>query len=112
MLKNRNIALVIVLSIVTCGIYSLYWTYVTMDALDKEGGASNMPVIAQFLLLFFYVGYILFGLNADANINAIKAKRGLPTTDNKILWLVLGLFLPIVLVILVQNEINQLTPEA
>lgn len=108
MLKNRSVALVIVLSIVTCGIYSLYWTYVTMDALDKEGQSSNMPVIAQFLLLFFYVGYILFGLNADANINAIKANKGLPTQDNKILWIILGLVFPVALIALVQNEINKL----
>ena len=112
MLKNRNIALVIVFSIISCGFYGLYWTYVTMDALDKEGGSSNMPVIAQFLLLFFYVGYILFGLNADANINAIKAQRGLPTADNKVLWLILGLIFPVALIVLVQMEINQLTPEA
>lgn len=80
MLKERNVVTVIILSIVTCGIYALYWTYVTMDALDKEGQASNMPVIAQFLLLFVYVGYILFGINADANVNAIKEKKGMQTT--------------------------------
>ncbi len=108
MLKERNVVTVILLSIVTCGIYALYWTYVTMDALDKEGQASNMPVIAQFLLLFVYVGYILFGINADANINAIKEKKGVATADNKVLWLILGLVFPIALIALIQNEINQL----
>lgn len=108
MLKNRSVALVIVLSLVTCGIYSLYWTYVTMDALDKEGQASNMPVIAQFLLCFFYVGYLIFGMNANSNINAIKQSRGIGTSDNQVLWMVLGLVFPIVLVAIVQNEINQL----
>ena len=108
MLKNRSIAMVIVLSIVTCGIYSLYWTWVTMSALDTEGQSSNMPPVAQFLLCFFYVGYLLFGLNADANINAIKARRGLPTTDNKVLWMILGFLIPIVLVVLIQSEINNL----
>ena len=104
MLKNRNIVTVILLSVVTCGIYSLYWTYVTMDALDQEGQSSNMPVIAQFILCFFYVGFLLFGLNAEANLNAIKAKKGMPAADNKILWMVLGLLVPI--------EINKLCPEA
>lgn len=108
MLKERNVVTVILLSIVTCGIYSLYWTYVTMDALDKEGQASNMPVIAQFLLLFVYVGYILFGINADANVNAIKEKKGMPTTDNKVLWLILGFIFPIALIALIQSEINKL----
>jgi len=112
MLKNRNIALVIILSIITCGIYQLYWLWVTISALDSEGQNSNMPAVAQFILMFFYVGFILFGLNADANINAIKTKRGIPTSDNKVLYIVLGIFLPIVLVCLVQNEINKLTPAA
>lgn len=71
---------------------------VTMEALDAEGNSSNMPVIAQFLLLFLYVGYIVFALNADSNINSARAKRGLPPKDNKILYLILGIFCPIVLV--------------
>lgn len=112
MLKNRSVGLVIILSIVTCGIYALYWTFVTMKALDEEGGASNMSFVVQFILLFFYVGYILFGINADANINAIKQKKGMPTADNKVLWLVLGLVFPIALIALVQSEINNIVPQA
>ncbi len=112
MLKNRNIALVIILSIITCGIYQLYWLWVTISALDREGQASNMPPVAQFILMFLYVGFILFGLNADANINSIKQRRGIPATDNKVLYIILGIFIPIVLVCLVQNEINKLTPAA
>jgi len=83
-----------------------------MDALHNEGNASNMSPIVQFILCFFYVGYILFGLNADANLNAIKASRGLPTADNKVLWMILGFVFPIALVILIQLEINKLCPEA
>ncbi len=109
-MKNRNIAVVVILSIVTCGIYNLVWLWNTIHALDAEGQASNMSPTVQFVLMFFYVGFILFGINADANLNAIKAKRGLPTSDNKVLYLILGLVVPIVLVCLVQNEINKLTP--
>ena len=112
MLKNRNIALVIILSIITCGIYELYWLWVTISALDNEGQASNMSPAVQFILMFFYVGFILFGINADANINSIKQKRGLTPSDNKVLYIVLGIFVPVVLVCLVQNEINKLTPAA
>lgn len=110
MLKNRNIGMLILLSIVTCGIYSIYWLWVTIDALDKEGQASNMSSVLQFVLFFFYVGFIFFGINADANLNAIKAKKGMPTADNKVLYIVLGLLIPIVLVVLVQNEINKIVP--
>ena len=112
MLKNRNIALVIILSIITCGIYQLYWLWVTISALDSEGQNSNMPAVAQFILMFFYVGFILFGLNADANINAIKAKRGIPTSDHKVLYIVLGIFLPIVLVCLVHQIFHPVAAES
>lgn len=108
MLQQRSVATVIILSIITCGIYSLYWSYVTINALDEEGGASNMSPVLQFVLMFFYVGMVLFGINANANINAIRERRGLPTRDNQVAWLLLGLFIPIVLVGIVQNEINQL----
>ncbi len=111
MLKNRSVATVIIFSIITCGIYMLYWFWVTIEALDTEGQSSNMSPIVQFILLFFYVGEIIFALNADSNLNAIKAKRGLPASDNKIIYIVLALFIPIVLVALVQNEINQLAEQ-
>ena len=109
-MKNRSVATVIILSIVTCGIYELVWLWNTIHELDAEGQASNMSPTVQFILMFLYVGYIFFGINADANLNSIKAKRGIPTTDNKVLYIVLGIFVPIVLVGLVQNEINKLTP--
>lgn len=109
-MKNRNIAVVIILSIVTCGIYDLVWLWGTINGLDAEGQSSNMSPVVQFILMFLYIGFIIFALNADANLNAIKAKRGLPTSDNKVLYIVLGIFVPVVLVCLVQNEINKLTP--
>lgn len=110
MLTRREIVTVILLSIVTCGIYSIYWTYVTMEALDREGQSSNMPVIAQFLLALFLgsVGYLLFGMNANANLNAIRARRGYPQKDDQVLYMILGFVIPIVLVCMVQDEINKL----
>lgn len=108
MLKNRSVATVIILSIVTCGIYSLIWLWDTINALDSEGQASNMSAIVQFILMFFYIGFIVFGLNADANLNAIKAKKGMPTADNKVLYIILGIVFPIALVAMVQSEINKL----
>lgn len=106
MLQQKNVATVVVLTIVTCGIYGLVWYYQTINALHNEGQSSNLEPIIQFILMFFYVGGFLFGINADANINAIKAKRGLPTVDNKVLWLVLAI-VPIVQIALIQDEINK-----
>ena len=106
MLQKREVVTVVLFSIITCGLYSIYWDYVTMQALDEEGQSSNMPFIAQFLLLFFYVGYIFFALNANANINAIRERRGLLAKDNLVLFIILAVFCPIALNAVVQSEIN------
>ncbi len=108
MLQNKNVVTVIILSIVTCGIYSLIWCWQTMNALDAQGQKSLVPPVVQFILLFFYIGFIVFALCADANLNSIREQRGLAAKDNKILYLILGIVFPIALVALVQNDINEL----
>ena len=113
MLKNRSIALVIVLGLVTCGIYPLYWLYQTATGLENEGNSGQgLDPILIVIISFFLggVGYLLFGMSADQNLNNIKSQRGMPTADNKVLYMVLGFLIPIVLVALVQNEINQIVP--
>ncbi len=109
-MKKRSIAAVIILSIITCGIYSWYWVYTTAKDLEDEGhSGGTSPTVQLVLSIFIYVvGYILFGMAADANINAIKSKRGIPTSDNKVVYIILAIFIPIVLVGLVQNEVNKL----
>lgn len=113
MLQNRNIALVIVFSLISCGIYAIYWLYVTSEALENEGHAGGLSpaLILVLALLVSPVGYCLFGMYSDQNLNNIKMQRGLPSEDNKVLYIVLGVLIPVVLVALVQNEINKITPE-
>lgn len=108
MLQNKNVVTVIILSIVTCGIYSLVWCWQTMHALHSQGQKSLVDPIVQFILLFFYIGFIVFALCADANLNSIREQRGLPAKDNKVLYIILGIVFPIALIALVQNEINEL----
>ncbi len=113
MLQNRSIPLVIIFGLITCGIYPLYWLYQTAKGLEDAGhsGSGLDPVLIVVISLFFpSVGYLLFGMSADQNLNSIKMQRGMPTSDNKIMYMILGFLIPIVLVALVQNEINQLVP--
>ncbi len=112
MLKNRNIALVIVLGIVTCSIYLFYWLYVTADALEQQGqaGGQSAMIILILSIVICPVGFLLFGMSANDNLNNIKAQKGIEQADNKVLYIVLGILIPIVLVCLVQNEINKLVP--
>ena len=109
MIEKRSVVSVILLSIVTCGIYMVWWTYVTCSALQREGGKTSIPPVATTLLMLFTgFGGILLGIDAVDNVNAIKFARGIPQKDNKVLWIVLGFLFPIATVGLVQHEINQI----
>ena len=114
MLEKRSVATVVVLSLITCGIYMIYWTYVTCTALQQQGKQTSIPVILTTLMMLFYssAGGLLLGIDADDNTNAIKAMHGMPKKDNKILWMLLGFFIPIVTVALVQAEINAMIDTA
>lgn len=114
MLTKRSIVAVIIFSLLTCGIYAIWWTYVTCDALQRQGQKTAIPPILTTLMMLFFsnVGGALLGIDADDNINAIKIKHGMPTADNKVLWLILGIFIPLVTIALVQYEINMMIDTA
>ena len=108
MLTKRSVVSVILFSILTCGIYMLWWTYVTCTALQQQGEKKQIPPVLTTVMMIFIsqVGGVLLALDADDNINAIKDKHGMLKTDNKVLWLILGIFIPIATVALIQHEIN------
>lgn len=113
MLKNRDVVTTIILCIVTCGIYAFYWVYVTAQAIEQESDKHDIPAILVLILSIFVgsVGFALFGYSANAGLNAIRAKRGEQEQDNLVAYIILGFFLPIVVIGMVQSEINKLVPK-
>ena len=114
MLTKRSVLGVIVFSILTCGIYLIWWTYVTCTALQQQGRRTSIPPVLTTLLMLFCssVGGALLGLDADDNINSIKMSHGMAPIDNKVLWIVLGIFIPMATAALVQYEINNMIDTA
>ncbi|MEG1477520.1 MAG: DUF4234 domain-containing protein, partial [Oscillospiraceae bacterium] len=55
-MRNRNIALCIVLSIVTCGIYDLYWWACLADEGNIGAGVPGTSGIGVVLLSFITCG--------------------------------------------------------
>ncbi len=110
MFTKRSLATVIILTIVTCGIYGYVWYWSAMHELYSAGNKSigNLDATVQFILLFLYVGGIFFAINSNDNLNAVRESRGLAAKDNKVLYIVLALVCPIAMIALVQNEMNQL----
>ena len=113
MLKNRSVVSVIILTIITCGIYGIYWAYDTLNSMEQVSGReSSVGSVVVLLLCIFFpsIGYLLYGMAADEELNMIKGMRGMQQVDNKVMYMILGFFLPIVLIPIVQDEINRLQP--
>ncbi len=113
MIKERNIALCVILSIVTIGIYAIYWQVVMVNDLNTAANRPNdTSGIVVFLLTlvtcsiyFWYWSY-----QAGAKVQEAQAQRGLPADSNQgVIYLVLSVFgLSIVTYCLIQNELNKM----
>ncbi|MBQ7364796.1 MAG: DUF4234 domain-containing protein [Clostridia bacterium] len=108
-ITQRSVVKVILFSIITCGIYMLYWMYVTAKELQTATGRSQFsPAIILVLAIFVApVACVLLAMECNDRLNDIRAAKGMPPADNMVLWIVLGILLPIVQFALIQNEINQ-----
>ena len=111
-IERRDIAISIVLSIITLGIYALYWMYqVSEDTnalLGRQWPVSSGMLILLTIVTFGIYGiywYYLTGQALDEYI--VKNENGMPASRG-VVYLVLSIFgLSIVSLALLQNELNQ-----
>ncbi|MBQ8434539.1 MAG: DUF4234 domain-containing protein [Oscillospiraceae bacterium] len=113
MITERNIALCIILSIVTCGIYGLYWEICIVNdlntAADTPNDTSGVMVIVLTIVTCGIYGYY-WAYQAGNKVQAAQQKRSLPSDSNSgILYLILMIFgLGIITWCLIQNELNKM----
>lgn len=111
---KRSIGLCIVLSIITCGIYAIYWFItLTNDANAASGHAQDgTSGGVAFLLTLVTCGIygIYWAYKMGEKINEAKAMRNMPADSNAgILYLILEVIgLGIVAYALMQNELNKM----
>lgn len=113
MIKERNIAVCIILSLVTCGIYGLYW-FVCLT--DETNAAANVQETSGGLaLLLTIITCGIYGLywayKCGEKLDMAKEQRGLPSGNGGILYLLLFIFGGIIAYALIQNELNKLVSE-
>ncbi len=110
MIQKRDIAVSIILSIVTCGIYGIYWFIVMTDdvklaAGDNQLASGGMAFILTIVTCGIYGIYWAYKMGELMTI--AQQKRNLPVKDNAIIYLILEIFgLAIVNYILIQNDLN------
>ena len=109
----RSIPLCIVLSIVTCGIYGIYWFVCLANDLnavaeEPNGTSGGMAFLFSIVTCGIYALYWMY--KAGTQIAKAKSLRGL-SADNSagILYLILSLIgFGIISYALIQNELNNI----
>lgn len=111
MIQKRNIAVCIILSIVTCGIYGIYWficlnndTNTASNTFETSGGVAFLLTLVTCGIYGIYWAY-----KQGEKIDVAKRNRGISSSNSGILYLILSLFgFSIIAWALMQNELNQL----
>jgi hypothetical protein len=108
---ERSPALVLLFSVVTCGIYHVYWYFATLFEMRDAGHSptGNSPWL-DFLFAVVTLG--LYGFYVDYRIGKelldMQAERGLRENDTSIIAVVLDIFgLGVVASALQQSELNR-----
>ena len=112
MLRKKDVAVAIILSIVTCGIYGIYWFVTLTDdvrlaAEDKDFQSGGVAFLLTLITCGIYGIYWAYKMGELMKIAA--EKNNLPPQDNAILYLVLQLIgLSIVNNIIIQSDLNKI----
>ena len=108
-IKKRNIVTAIILSIITCGIYGIYWVIMlAREAVSVKDPADNGLLEIILMLFISPVGFFL----AEKKFAEGCAAKGIQHTDNSILYLILGLIgFGIVNYCMMQNDLNKIADQ-
>ena len=110
-IQKRNLAMYIVLSIVTCGLFGSYWFIVVTDDVksivnDNQSASGGVAFLLSLVTCDIY-GFF-WAYKMGEKIDYMKSMNGMPSGNSSILFLVLKLFgLQIVNLALIQDSINR-----
>jgi len=106
----RSPGICILLSIVTCGVYYLYWLWVTHKQINDLAGAevvgSGMIILGWFCTPVLWYDWYKW----DLELQSIASRRYLPYSSNFILWLLLSIFVGVgsmIMIFQVQDLLNR-----
>lgn len=108
---RREIALCIVLTIITCGIYGIYWIIMINNEInvavnDQAAPSGGLVVVLSLITCGIYGLYWLYKMGEKCDY--IKSSRNIPSSSSNVLFLILGIFgLTIVAYALIQDTINK-----
>lgn len=109
--EKKDIVVNVLLSIVTCGIYSIVWFINLTDDCSKASGDDSMNGVTSFLLTIVTCGIYswYWSYQMGKRISMAQGKRNLPQQDNSVLYLLISLLkFDFINYILIQSELNKL----
>jgi len=105
-LEKRDLAKMIILTIVTCGIYGIYWLVMLGKDACHVKDVKDEGALEIVLMIFLpFIGFYL----AEKKLAEGCQAKGITHTDNSVLYLILGLFgFAFIDTILLQSELNKI----
>lgn len=109
MVKRKNIAVCIILSLVTCGIYMYYWLCTLTDDTNaiagETDGTSGVTALVLTLVTCGIYGFY-WAYRCGEKIDKAHRLRGESASNGGLLYLLLYIFGGIISIALIQNEVN------
>lgn len=112
MLQKKNIAVYIILSIVTCGIFGMYWLVVLNNdcntvANEPNGTSGGIVLLLTIVTCGIYGIYWCYKMGQ--NLDIAYQNRGMAPSNKSIILLVLAIFgLAIVSYAIIQDDVNKI----
>jgi len=111
MVQKRGIALCIILSIITCGIYGIIWFITLTDdtntAVGREGTSGGMAFLFSLITCGIYAFY--WAYKQGEKLDEAKNNKGIASSNSGIIYLLLCIFgFGIIAYALMQDSLNKL----
>ena len=111
MVSERSLPLYIVLTIITCGLFGIYWFISLASDIARLREQAEPRGVFDFIIglitcgIYLWVCYYRY----PKFVVEIQEKRGVQVSDISVISLILSIFgLSIVSMALIQNELNKL----
>jgi hypothetical protein len=106
---NVDPIIVLVLGIITCGLYLIYWNIKIAEVINA---VAERELISQPIAIFsgccMPVNLYFYYLAGKEGLPKVYERTGEPQKDQSTLLLILGFFFPMVAAMIVQGDINKL----
>lgn len=116
MIERREIALYIILTLITCGIFGIFWMYMLLKDLytvNNQPNNAGVDILLSFVTCGIYGIYLYYKMGKM--VDTARVSMGLPSKDNSTLFLLIiiismffGMSFVVMLVIfgMIQDDLN------